>query len=369
MKILATLFIASLIWTPAVIAQNKPDKYQAELVGPVKTVEASFVDFALRDGKMEQVKQLPWYSAAYNPDGNIVERTSYDHLGNISARYTHTYDPKGRSTGYEEYSAFLDKTLKTPRKHIYSLDDMGNRVEYRVYDSDGSLAQRFTYKYDAKGNKIEDGYYYHTGQFGGKTVYTFDDKGHQTSQAHYGADAAFNWKNVSTYDDRGRRVESLQYQGDKLRYKIVSTYDDKGRFVETETKEFNAVPNVTSSHAPEPGKMVYTYNDEERTKEVATYGPEGSLKNRIVYTYDERGTQIGRAMFKADGSLDEPVLQFYDNVHEPDGKFRGSLRGKSLFKVEYDSHGNWTKKTYLIQTAKGDKPQPYRAEQRVMTYY
>ena len=74
-------------------------------------------------------------------------------------------------------------------------------------------------------------------------------------------------------------------------------------------------------------------------------------------------------MFKADGSSNDPVIQFYDNIYEPGSKFRGSLSGRALVEFEYDSHGNWTKKTYLIQSRKDSKPHPYRAEERVITYY
>ena len=369
MKILLALAIASFIWFPAGIAQNQTDRGQAGLIGSAKTVEAYIIDFAMKDGKIEQGKRRPWYSTTYNLEGNIIERTSYDHLGNITEKLVYTYDTTGRNTGYEEYSATLDKTLTIPRKHIYTLDDRGTRIESRVYDSDGTLASRFTYKYDAKGNKTEEGFYYHTGQFGGKSVYTYDERGNQTSQTSYGADGTVNWKTVSTYDARGNRTEWLQYERDTLRYKIISMYDERGRIVGNETIESNALPNVLVSHAPVPGKVSYTYNDEKRTKEVATYKPDGSLKDRVVHAYDDKGNEIGRAMFKADGTPNDPVIQFYDNINEPGSKFRGSLSGKSLVGFEYDSHGNWTKKTSLIQSGKDSKPQPYRAEERIITYY
>jgi len=37
--------------------------------------------------------------------------------------------------------------------------------------------------------------------------------------------------------------------------------------------------------------------------------------------------------------------------------------------MEYDSHGNWTRKTRLVQSETGAQPQPYYAERRVITYY
>ena len=40
----------------------------------------------------------------------------------------------------------------------------GKIVEYMVYDTDGTVADRFTYQYDAKGNKIEEAFYTWTGK-------------------------------------------------------------------------------------------------------------------------------------------------------------------------------------------------------------
>ena len=95
--------------------------------------------------------------------------------------------------------------------------------------------------------------------------------------------------------------------------------------------------------------MVYTYDDEKRTKEVATYQVDGTLKEKVVYAYDERKNEIGLTVFNADGSLKN-----------------GETR---LTNIEYDAYGNWTRKIRLIQSEKGGQPQAYHAELRVITYY
>jgi len=371
MKILLTLLITCLLSPLATSAQQKTEREHAQLKGPVKTLDAYSVDFQLEDGRTRESKRRPTQSITFNSEGNVVERTAYNHLGNVVAKYVHTYDAKGRSTGYEEYSSYVDKTLSTPRRHVFVLDDSGNRVEYRVYDSDGTPSSRFTYKYDARGNKIEESFYSHTGELGGRLVLTYDEKGNQTSQISYNGTGAMHWKLVSTYDAKGNVVERLQYQGqgETLRYQIAFKYDAKGRTTEVETKEFNAVPNVHVSHAPEPGRVVYTYDDEKMTKTVTSYKQDGGLKERLVYTYDAQGTEVARESLKPGGSSSDTVIQFYDNIHEPGSKFRGSLSGRPSTEIEYDEHGNWTKKTYLIQSAQGEKPQPYRAEVRVITYH
>jgi len=47
----------------------------------------------------------------------------------------------------------------------------------------------------------------------------------------------------------------------------------------------------------------------------------------------------------------------------------GNISETQLINIEYDSHGNWTRKTRLKQSEKGSQPQAYHAELRVITYY
>lgn len=369
MRALLSLFVTCLIWAAPVASQTKTERESADLAGPVKSVEVYLIDFFMRDSKIEEGKRRPWHSTTYNSDGNIIERVSYDDTGKITGKSRHTYDAKGRNTGHEDLSAILNESSAVPRRDVYVLDAEGLKIEHIAYQSDGSIGTRFVYKYNLKGNLTEEEWYSHTGQLGGRSIYTFDEVGNQTSQSSYDRDGSLNWKNISKYDERGNRIEWIQYQKDVLRYKMVFSYESKGRILEKETFEFNATPNVYTSHAPEPGKVIYTYDDEKRTKEEATYNPYGVLKHKIAYTFDERGNEVGQMMFNGDGSPKDLEIQFYDNIHEPGSPFRGTLSGKSLIEIEYDSHGNWTKKTRLIQSKKGGKPRPYSAEQRVITYY
>ena len=284
MRAVFSLLILGLLWITPVFSHSKTDSDRAGLAGPVKRVEAYLVNFVLKDGSTVEGKRRPLESTTYNSEGNISEKVSYDQTEAITNKLIHTYDAKGRNTGFEEYSAMLDKSLTIPRRHVYKLDEEGRRVEYIVFDSDGSVGTRFVYKYDAEGNLIEEQWYSHTGLLGGKTVSTFNEKGKQTTQAYYSGEGTLNWKIISKYDAAGNRTEWLQYEGDTLRYKIISSHDSKGRVLDDETFEFNGNPNVRASHAPEPGKVVYKYDDQKRTKEVATDEANGTLKSKVVFT-------------------------------------------------------------------------------------
>jgi hypothetical protein len=349
MRKFCALLVLFLLWITPIVAQTKTDKDRNELVGPVKSVEAYLISFNKTDNGIVEARRR-WYTTTYNKDGNISEKFAYDQSGAILEKLVHTYDAKGRSTGYEEYAALLDKTLTIPRHHVYKLNEEGRKVEYIVFASQGSVDTRFVYKYDAKGNLIEQQWYAHTGQLGGRLVYTFDEKGNETSQTSYQADGSVSWKSISEYDDNGNKTEWIQYQGNSLKYKILFSYDSKGRVLEKETAEFNRPPNaLPPSHSPEPGKVVYTYDDDKRTKEETTYNVDGTLKEKVAYAYDERKNEVGRTVFNADGSV----------------KNGDAL----LMNIEYDSHGNWTRKTRLIQSEKDGQPQAVHAELRVIAYY
>ena len=344
MKVFLTLFVF-LLFCLAATAQNKTNREQAQLEGKVKTLEAYRIVFSWKDGKIEQSKRIRWFIHTFNPEGDFTERTTFDHLGNILERIVYNFDKEGRKIGYDEYHTIKGQLITVPRKHIYALDDRGNRIEYKVFESDGNPAGRFTYKYDSKGNKIEDGYYYYTGIFGGRTLYTYDEKGNQTSQISYGQGEAVNWKIILKYDSLGQMVEQLQYSGETLKYKIVNKYDDKRRVVETETIEFNATGNAPT-HSPVPGKVIYTYDDRERTKETARYLPDGALAEKVLFTFDGRGNEIERLMFKADGSPES------SNTSTTGTKPLGTLIGKWVTKYEFDSQGNWTKKQFWFRRKK-----------------
>ena len=338
------LLVLCLLWITPIASQTKTDKERDDLVGPVKRVDAYLIEFLGKDNETKRRR----HTTTYNAEGNMAERVLYDQNDKIMARELYTFDADGRSTGYEEYVLWVDKALTTPRRHVYTLDAVGRRVEYTVFESNGSVGSRSVFKYDAKGNLIEQQWYAHTGRLTHKTVFTFDENGNQTSQSNYD-EGSLNWKTVSKYDANGNKTELLQYQGNSLRYKFLHSYDSKGRILEKETVEFNSKPESFPSHAPEPGKVVYTYDDEKRTKEVATYGVDGTLKGKVTHAYDERNNEIGLKIFNAYGPQETSETR--------------------LTNIEYDSYGNWTRKTHSRLPETGGQPQPNHVELRVITYH
>ena len=53
--------------------------------------------------------------------------------------------------------------LSTPRKHIYTLDPKGHRVEYRIVQLNGAAGdEKYVYKYDSNGNRVAEELYHKT---------------------------------------------------------------------------------------------------------------------------------------------------------------------------------------------------------------
>ena len=343
MKTLVTS-LALLLASSVTSGQEQPPNLAREgLLGPVKTVEYGRINYTLNEGKSVEGKRVVFRKLIFNKLGYRSESATYGDGGSISEKLVYTYDVLDRNTGYEEYSSTLDKTLSRPRKHVYLLDQNGRIVEYSVFEADGTQGSRFTYEYDVKGNKVEEDFYSWMGSSLGRLVYTYDESGHQLTETSYDRNDTVSWKTVNSYDSQGRRIEWAQFQGGVLRYKVITRYDDKGRPVEQETLEFNAPPNVFFDHAPVPGKITYAYNDSDRTREVMTYLPFGTLESKEIHATDERGNETVWTNFNDGWTL--------------------------LFKFEYDAYGNWTKKTHLTWAAGAKGPKPQTIEYRDISYF
>lgn len=364
MRSLIAVLLLSLL--SSVVAGQEPPQTLAwhGLKGPVRTVETGRIEYVFRDGKSVEGRRRTYSRETFNEQGNRTEFVRYGEDGAPSSRNVYQYDALGRYTGYEGYYTLGKGPLQGPQKHLFTLDEHARIVESFVYDPGEALSSRFTYQYDARGNKLEHNMYAWTGQSMGRLVYTYDEAGHQLTETSYDRDNAVAWKSVNSYDSKGHHTEWAQYQKGVLRYKRLFKYDHKGRLEEEETLEFNAPPNMHSSHAPVPGKIVYTFDDKQRSKEIATYESNGALKSREVQTLDEHGNQVSRVFFNANGSPRNTEISFYDK-----NTLTETLAGKSQTEIQYDSHGNWTKKIQLILPDGAKEPRPWRGDYRNITFY
>lgn len=329
----------------AVYPQQESDLEKSQLRGKVKSIEAYRVSFDAEKGWAN--RQL-WLTESYNTDGNIIERAVFQD-GKISSKTVSFYDARGRQIGNDSYSAALDKTMSAPSKTVLVLDDSGHTVELKVYamKSPETVDVLHKFKYDSKGNQIERDY----GR-SGKSVVSFDAGNNETSVTHYNGEGRIYGKTFTEYDAQNRRIkliihrDGMFYHDARLRYEISYVYDERGRIIEQITKEFNVEPNVTTSHAPEPGRIVYKYDEARHGKEKSVFTSDGYLKEKSVILSDERGNEIGF-------DCSDFTLQTCRRVVE----------------YQYDNQGNWISKTSQSRSGAGQPLQPNFREERIFNYY
>lgn len=337
------------------------------LSGPAKSLEVYAVYYPMKDGRPERGPRRLLYAYAFNREGRATEFTSYDQRGNRQQRFVNIFDAEGRVAGREDYGP---DAAAAPQRHVFVTDAAGRRVEQQIHDSDGKPSARFTKQFDAEGRLVEEAYYTRAGALGSRSVYAHDGEGRPLSRTVYNEEGRVASKIVWSYDKGGRQSERLDYDGERLRFRIVTRLDERGRPLRIEVVAVNLEDNeLISSHGPQPGRVVYAYDDPRRTRDETTYGPDNSFRRRVRITLDERGTEASRTEYNEDGTLVPTVLQFYDDISKHDSPHRGTLKGRALSQFEYDAHGNWTKKTYLILPSGGGPPQPYSEEERVIVYY
>ena len=115
-------------------------------------------------------------------------------------------------------------------------------------------------------------------------------------------------------------------------------YDEKKRL--TEMTDFFSNGDILER---------YVYKYERNQKEELVYSENGSLVRRHLYILDDKGTVIERTDFDADGSV----------------------RLKGSYTYEFDSNGNWTKRTnsWNVVSDMLRRFQPPSVHLRTITYY
>lgn len=178
-------------------------------------------------------------------------------------------------------------------------------------------------------------------------------------------------KNTSTYDAEGNKTEEQreEYWENKLRIIIITKYDKKGRILEVQTSEPNGSSSYSANSHNEPGKVINIYDDEKKTKETVKYKPNGSFVYRVIFTYDDKGNETGWERCEPQNIKEKAVNNSSDiNLKAgTDSLYHSTAKSKT--EIEYDSHGNWTKKTHMYFSNKDGEFFTGSVEVRVITYY
>ena len=271
------------------VAVRAQTRSEDRLVGPVHTVTNEVAEFTLKDGKSVEGPRVRLHETSYDARGNRVKRIDFGRDGSAAQTIVYNYDAEGRHTGYEDYTL----GLSTPRKHVYVLDEKGNRAEYKMIQPSGSAAdERYVYKYDAKGNKVAEELYHKTSLIS-RNENSYDDQGRLISQTIYNPDGSVSTRIRVSFSPDGKPLERIRHDADLMTYRVRYAYDTKGRLIEVETTG-SYVETDSSSEGHVTGKVVYIYKGKDQPKEMLIHNTDGSLRERVVFSYDSRGNWTKR---------------------------------------------------------------------------
>ena len=319
MKKATTFLMVGLLWF-AINAQAVPngqaktDREQDRLFGSVQSVKTELAEFIAKDGKQIEGPRIPVQTVTYDTRGNRMKLVDFNRDGSVAQTLIYHYDAEGRSMGYEDYMP----GLSTARKHVYVLDQNGKRAEYKIVQPTGEPGEeKYLYKYDANGNRIAEELWHKTSLIS-RNENTYDNQGRLISQTIYNPDGSVSARIQTAITADGKPTERTRYDGDLLTYKVRYAYDRKGKLMEVATTG-SYIETDSDAEGYITGKVVYLYNGKGQPKEMSIFNPDGSMRERIV--------------------------------------------------ADYDSRGNWTKRTHLIRSAQNGKELPQQIEYRTVTYH
>lgn len=167
----------------------------------------------------------------YNRNGNVLEEIRY-----IDSRQVCIRDLYGYSEGRIEVSVYdCDSNIIT--KHIYNLNNQSKIVEYRAYDSVGTVGYTENTTYSLNGDTIiRQGYNPGEDRQSDPTsiILRYDQDSNIIEKVVYEFGSLF-LRNVYTYNDKNKLVEKEEYtfsHGKELIANTVKYFDEKGNLVE-----------------------------------------------------------------------------------------------------------------------------------------
>ena len=205
------------------------------------------------------------------------------------------YDHSGQKYA-EILSTDSDDKITSITLSIY--DKEGNQtdtISQPVYQDGAFTVANSSIKtsqiYDVRGNVTCD-----IDGLGNKILYTYDESGRLlsvkegkgTTSYAYSVDTDGNSKVVTTYAN-GSTSTTLQDGAERTLYTV---YLGSGKEIKT-SYEYDEEGNLIKQVKADKSYLSYTYDSQNRLKELETYDSNGNIQHSTEYTYDSDGRVIG----------------------------------------------------------------------------
>lgn len=232
---------------------------------------------------------------------------------------------------YKKEGTFTEWGILNNKK--YTFDNAGRYTEYVELTKTGSLYYKIKYTYQTKEKKATISYFDKDEKPTVKKLWSYNSKGQIIEMLDYTKDNKADWRYVYTYNTNGNRVMMESLRPDSTLYsKTTYRFDAKGN----ETGYLLETPGYANS------SRKYSYDEKgNKTEEIWLDG-----KNEVVFRFVR--------LYDANGNVTEEL------------KYKGPDKqvDKTTWKFEYDTKGNWIKRTQY--TSDGVE---FDIAERTITYY
>lgn len=321
------------------------------LLMPSTSVLAAQAEQPIIEGFLGTVQSVFEKKITMSPDGQIntteaISKTQYNESGFITKitwyknqviyrEKGNLYDAAHRLIGtgsYQRNGVFLQDS-------VYDYDTLGNLWQIRFLKPDGSTFLKKVFYYDPKGLVTEQLRFDSSATLQGRDSFNYTINGKLSATYHYDANGTLISKETYEYDKAGNINQEYVYKGETENSPLKTIlYDTAGRKI-SETN--------------------YTPSGDKTREFLCEYNAAGNKIKQIHYRGD--GTKYAETRYNENG-LPKTYLNY---------KVDGSEECSEEYQYEYDSVGNWIKKTVTtcLSESNSQHVQPLEIIQRSIHYY
>ena len=313
----------------------------------------------------------------YNSAGNLIKEIGYELDGSTTFWIEYEFDSAGNNVKRTDYNpsgtpALIQEYGESGNLLIqHGYDALGNEIETRYYNPDGSVNYWYGYEYDTAGNMLKEIYYEADGSVSYGYAYEYDTAGNRVKSTLYNRNAGIDYWTEYEYDAAGNKVKETNYKPDgKVNYWYRYEYDPAGNLgIETlyrpsgirrDSVEYNFAGKVVRRiHYKTEGVIdsLKEYDAAENLIKATYYNSGGDISRWVENEYDAAGNMIKSITYNHDGSIDRWYIYEYDVAGNQVKEIGFSSNGSISYarEYEYDADGNEVKKVSYYADGRIDR--------------